>query len=97
MRAATEIIHGSQGVNRHAEPLTTPIYETTTFLFDSAEDVKAYNEGRSAMHLYSRYTNPTVMAAERKLGVDPSTPFGSCTGGRAWLDPARATGISATR
>ena len=52
-----------------AVPLTTPIYETTTFVFDNAEEVVAYNEGRSAKYLYSRYTNPTVIAAERKLAA----------------------------
>src|SRR5215510_1040439 len=69
MRAATEIIHGSQGVNRDADPLTTPIYETTTFLFDNAEEVKAYNEGRSARFLYSRYSNPTVVAVEKTIAA----------------------------
>ena len=33
MKPATELIHHSDGVSRDAEPLTTPIYETTTFLF----------------------------------------------------------------
>src|SRR6267154_3626879 len=66
---ATELIHAGE-VNRTAvAPLTTPIYETTTFVFDSAEEVLAYNEGRSSKHLYSRYTNPTVIAAERKLAA----------------------------
>ena len=69
MRAATEIIHGSQGVNRDADPLTTPIYETTTFLFDNAEEVKAYNEGRSGRFLYSRYSNPTVVAVEKTIAA----------------------------
>ncbi|MGE0450805.1 MAG: PLP-dependent aspartate aminotransferase family protein [Vicinamibacterales bacterium] len=48
-------------------PLTTPIYETTTFLFDCAADVVAFNEGRSERYLYSRYGNPTVTAVERAL------------------------------
>jgi len=39
--------------------LTTPIYETTTFVFDGAQEVVDYNEGRSTKFLYSRYTNPT--------------------------------------
>ncbi|HYT73661.1 MAG TPA: aminotransferase class I/II-fold pyridoxal phosphate-dependent enzyme [Vicinamibacterales bacterium] len=69
MRAATEIIHVSQGVNRDADPLTTPIYETTTFLFDSAEEVKAFNEGRSHRFLYSRYGNPTVVAVEKTIAA----------------------------
>src|SRR5438132_5454737 len=66
---ATELIHAGQVDRATAAPLTTPIYETTTFVFDSAEEVVAYNEGRSSKHLYSRYTNPTVIAAERKLAA----------------------------
>ncbi len=67
MRPATEIIHGSTGVNRDADPLTTPIYETTTFVFDSASEVKAYNEGKSKKFLYSRYGNPTTVAVEQTI------------------------------
>jgi len=67
--AATELIHAGEADRSAAAPLTTPIYETTTFLFDSAAEVVAYNEGRSARHLYSRYSNPTVIAAERKLAA----------------------------
>ena len=60
MRPATEIIHGSTGGNRDADPLTTPIYETTTFVFENAAEVKAFNEGKSKKFLYSRYGNPTI-------------------------------------
>ena len=67
MKPATEIIHQGDGVSRSAEPLTTPIYETTTFVFDSAEEVVQYNEGKSRKFLYSRYANPTVTAVEQKM------------------------------
>src|SRR3981081_844534 len=66
---ATELIHAGEVDRTAVAPLTTPIYETTTFVFDSAEEVVAYNEGRSSKHLYSRYTNPTVIAAEKKLAA----------------------------
>src|SRR3954471_16685891 len=66
---STELIHAGEAEDPPATPLTTPIYETTTFVFDSAEEVVAYNEGRSRKHLYSRYTNPTVIAAERKIAA----------------------------
>jgi cystathionine beta-lyase/cystathionine gamma-synthase len=66
---ATELIHAGEIDRGVAVPLTTPIYETTTFVFDSAEEVLAYNEGRSSKYLYSRYTNPTVISAERKLAA----------------------------
>jgi len=69
MRAETKVVHGSSGVNRDADPLTTPIYETTTFLFENAAEVKAYNEGRTQKFLYSRYGNPTVAAVERTIAA----------------------------
>jgi cystathionine beta-lyase/cystathionine gamma-synthase len=67
MRQATEIIHGSAGINRDADPLTTPIYETTTFVFENAAEVRAFNEGKSKKFLYSRYGNPTTVAVEETI------------------------------
>jgi cystathionine beta-lyase/cystathionine gamma-synthase len=66
---ATELIHAGETDRGIAVPLTTPIYETTTFVFDNAREVVAYNEGRSSKYLYSRYTNPTVVTVERKLAT----------------------------
>jgi len=67
--AATELIHAGEVQRGDAVPLTTPIYETTTFVFENAAEVVAYNEGRSSKFLYSRYTNPTVVSVETKLAV----------------------------
>src|SRR5262245_58812776 len=82
--AATELIHAGEVDRAAVAPLTTPIYETTTFVFDNAAEVVAYNEGRSAKHLYSRYTNPTVIAAEQKLtaldGAETALLFSSGQG-----------------
>jgi cystathionine beta-lyase/cystathionine gamma-synthase len=69
MKPATELIHHSDGASREAAPLTTPIYETTTFLFQDAAEVVAYNEGRSSKYLYSRYANPTVAPVEQKIAA----------------------------
>jgi cystathionine beta-lyase/cystathionine gamma-synthase len=67
MKPATELIHVADGIRDEVAPLTTPIYETTTFVFDNAQQVRDYNEGRSAKFLYSRYANPTVLAVEAKI------------------------------
>jgi cystathionine beta-lyase/cystathionine gamma-synthase len=69
MKPATDIIRGGDGHTGSAAPLTTPIYETTTFLFDSAAEVRQYNEGKSSKFLYSRYGNPTVAAVEQTLAA----------------------------
>src|SRR5215813_14924283 len=82
--AATQLIHAGEVDRADVAALTTPIYETTTFVFDDAAEVVAYNEGRSSKHLYSRYTNPTVMAAEQKLaaldGAEAALVFSSGQG-----------------
>jgi len=69
MKPATQLIHVAEGVSDDAAPLTTPIYETTTFVFENAKEVLDYNEGRSAKFLYSRYANPTVLAVEQKIAA----------------------------
>jgi cystathionine beta-lyase/cystathionine gamma-synthase len=66
---ATELIHAGESDRGLAVPLTTPIYETTTFVFDNAAEVVDYNHGTSQKYLYSRYTNPTVVSAEQKLAA----------------------------
>jgi cystathionine beta-lyase/cystathionine gamma-synthase len=68
-RRATELIHGDEDEPGRVVPLTTPIYETTTFVFESASEVLDYNEGRSPKYLYSRYDNPTVVSVERRLAA----------------------------
>jgi cystathionine beta-lyase/cystathionine gamma-synthase len=69
MKPATELMHHRDGAGHEAEPLTTPIYETTTFVFKNAEEVRAYNEGKSSKYLYSRYANPTVTPVEQTIAA----------------------------
>ncbi len=68
--AATECIHA--GEDRHGKgnvPLTTPIAQTSVFVFDKFADLRRYAEGKSSDYLYSRYANPTVAAAEKKIAA----------------------------
>jgi cystathionine beta-lyase/cystathionine gamma-synthase len=82
MKPATELIHTGERTDTGATPsLTTPIYETSTFIFDSVADVIKYQEGKLNAYLYSRYENPTVVAVEQKLaavdGAEASLLFSS--------------------
>lgn len=67
MSKTTDLIHGGNRIAANAEPLTLPIVETTTYVFSSAAEVIAYNQGTSDKFLYSRYGNPTVAAVEESL------------------------------
>lgn len=65
----TEAVHRGEGPVSDAAPVTTPIYASTTFVFESADDFEQYLEGHSGKYIYSRYANPTVQAAEVKLAA----------------------------
>ena len=70
MRDATKLIHAGESADTGGTPsLTTPIYETSTFVFNSAADVVTYQEGKGGGYLYSRYENPTLVAVEQKLAA----------------------------
>ena len=99
MKQATKLIHAGEGVDTGATPsLTTPIYETSTFVFDSVADVEKYQEGKLNGYLYSRYENPTVVAVEQKLaavdGADVSLLFSS---GMAAISTALITLLKSRR
>ena len=65
----TEVLHRAEGARAGAAPLTTPIYNTSTFVFKTAAELEAYQRGGTDTYIYSRYANPTVQAAEEKLAV----------------------------
>jgi cystathionine beta-lyase/cystathionine gamma-synthase len=70
MKQATDLIHAGEGTDTGATPsLTVPIYETSTFIFESVADVIKYQEGKLNGYLYSRYENPTVVAVEQKVAA----------------------------
>ncbi len=80
-KPTTRVIHTGEGNWPGALPLTAPIYQTSTFLFPTAEDLRQFQAGESDLFIYSRYGNPTVMAAEQKLavlhGAEAALLFGS--------------------
>lgn len=70
MGQQTDVIHrGERPAPSASVALTTPIYETATFVFQSAQDVERYQDGSLPAYLYSRYENPTIVAAEEKLAA----------------------------
>ncbi len=82
MRKATELIHAGENVGTGQTPsLTVPVYQTSTFVFDSAAAVQDYQSQKIDGYLYSRYENPTVVSVEQRLaavdGAEMSLLFGS--------------------
>lgn len=64
---ATRTIHGHGMKDVHGSP-HTPVYDTTTFTFDTTAEVLDVVEGRTAGSLYTRYgLNPTIFSLENTL------------------------------
>jgi len=82
-RIATIAVHAGAPSGPNA-PVTTPIVQSTTFRFESAEAVQEYARGESGLYMYSRDENPTVRAAETAVAAleagDSCVLFGSGMG-----------------
>jgi cystathionine gamma-synthase len=66
---STICVHTGESKDAHGSP-HTPIYNTTTFAFDSTKHILDVVEGRKAGSLYTRYgLNPTVFTLEQKLAA----------------------------
>ena len=65
---STQFVHAGE---RRAAPLgvpaATPIYATSTFVYERMEDVDRVVDGETSGFVYSRYGNPTVAALEEAL------------------------------
>jgi cystathionine beta-lyase/cystathionine gamma-synthase len=83
MKIATLAVHAGAPEGANA-PITTPIVQSTTFRFESAEAVQRYARGEGGLYMYSRDENPTVRAAEQAVaqieGAEECVLFGSGMG-----------------
>src|SRR6266436_1347794 len=66
----TQAIHGGEP-NRHGVngPIVTEIIRSSTFTFSSTEEMKLWAEGKNKAYIYTRYGNPTLSVAEKKIAA----------------------------
>ncbi|GAA0731536.1 methionine gamma-lyase [Clostridium oceanicum] len=69
MGFATKSIHGGSIKDKQYGSLATPIYQTSTFIFDSAEQGGKRFAGEEEGFIYSRLGNPTCIQAEEKIAL----------------------------
>jgi O-acetylhomoserine (thiol)-lyase len=81
----TLAIHAGQIPDRETGARALPIYQTTSFVFDSAEHAAALFNLQTFGNVYSRLSNPTVAALEERVAA--------LEGGRAAV--AGASGMAA--
>ena len=63
----TRSIHGGINAKRNRGATAIPLYYSSSFAFESAEDLAAAFEGRHPGYIYSRISNPTVQAFEQRV------------------------------
>lgn len=97
---STRAIHPPERAGQFAhQPTSVPIYPTSSFAYDRIEDAVNVFAGKQPGYVYSRYANPTVVAAEAVVadleGASTAVAFGS--GMAAILAGLRCVGVGAGR
>ncbi|MBQ4624669.1 MAG: O-acetylhomoserine aminocarboxypropyltransferase/cysteine synthase, partial [Clostridia bacterium] len=54
---------------KNGEPNALPIYQSTTYRYDSTEHIGRLFDLKEEGHMYSRISNPTVAAVEAKIAA----------------------------
>jgi len=65
---ATRAIHGNK-LYAYKGPVSTPIYQTSTYRFESSEEAIRFAKGDPSVYVYTRYHNPTVHDVEEKIAL----------------------------
>ena len=68
MKIETQCLHAGY-TPKNTEPRVVPIVQSTTYVYDSTDDVAAVFDDPTKSLIYSRFENPTVMAVEEKINV----------------------------
>jgi cystathionine gamma-synthase len=64
----TQLVHaGEREPAPVGKPVSTPIYASSTFTYDSMEEVDRVFAGEEQGYVYTRYGNPTIAALEEAL------------------------------
>jgi len=64
---STKSVHAGETRDPQTGSVITPIYETSVFAFSSTKELIEVIGGGAAGYVYTRYGNPTVRAAEKKI------------------------------
>ncbi len=66
---STTAVHAGEIRYNEYGSITTPIVQTSTFIFKNIDEIKQLAQGVKDRFEYGRYGHPTQMAAERKLAA----------------------------
>jgi methionine-gamma-lyase len=66
---STLAIHAGEEKFHIAGPVGTAISRTSTFTFANTAEMKLWAEGKGSAYIYTRYGNPTLAVAEKKIAA----------------------------
>lgn len=66
---STTAIHAGEERFGVAGPVGTSIARTANFTFSNTREMRLWAEGKNSAYIYTRYGNPTLTVAERKLAA----------------------------
>ena len=66
---STRSVHAGESRDKYANAITTPVVQSSVFVFDNTAEMKEYVAGKKDRLEYGRYGNPTQRAAEEKLAA----------------------------
>lgn len=66
---STRAVHGGEERRKFGKSVTTPITQTSTYVFDDLDEYEKFKAGEVSHYEYGRYNNPTVRAAELKVAA----------------------------
>lgn len=78
MKFETKCLHAGY-TPKNTEPRVVPIVQSTTYVYDSTEEVASVFDEPTKSLIYSRFANPTVMAVENKIAEMEGGVGAMCT------------------
>lgn len=84
MHIDTTLLHGANDPEEQTGATSFPLYQSTSFAYESAEKLEAVFAGRAPGYVYSRINNPTLDRFERRMtALEDGLAAVSCASGMA--------------
>lgn len=78
MKIETQYLHEGY-TPKNGEPRVVPIVQSTTYVYNSTDDVAAVFDDSAKSLIYSRFENPTTDAVEKKIAALEGGAAAMCT------------------
>lgn len=89
MKFNTKLLHGNFQPDKSTGSTGTPIYQSTAFRHDTAEELEKIFKGAAYGHIYTRISNPTVEAFEKRIaGLEKGVGAIACSSGMSAISLA---------